>query len=490
MHFHIVRRKGSSIGHPHGLWFPPEIYESMSSCFTSPVLLSGVAMLILLAFLVAAGCIATPQTPALSITPSVVLSGDPVTIAVTGFSPGELVRIDAVQEVRNATLRSHAIFVADEQGRVLPNNQAPVEGTYSGIDPQGIFWSMAPGPGERPDVFSRTTAPSFITISVRTDSGVNLSQVLECRLVGDGVTRIPVDEAGVHGTLFLPEGTGSRPALIYLGGSEGGINEGISAIFASKGYVTLSLGYFGLPGLPLELVGVPVETVGDAVQFLNRHPRVQEDRIAIYGASKGAELALLSATRYPSIRAVIANSPSGVVFQGISMDWSAGPRSSWSENGTDIPYVPFIWYGEDDPILVSMGEAAANGTPWGTLAMYERALGDEGAVRNATIPVERINGPVLLLSAGKDTVWPSSRLSADIMARRAEYHHPFPDQRLDYPASGHMIRTPWQSTELNRIYLPGGMIEDLGGIPPENAKAAADSWPKIQDFLKEALGSS
>jgi dienelactone hydrolase len=444
---------------------------------------------LLLAFLFAAGCIATPQTPTLSITPAVVLSGDPVSITVTGHTPGEQVRIEALQEVRNATLRSYAVFVADEQGRVLPDEHAPVDGTYAGVDPQGLFWSMAPGPGEHPDVFSRTIAPSFITISASTDSGANLSKVLERRLMGDGVTRVPVDEAGVHGTLFLPAGSDPCPALIYLGGSEGGINEGIAAIFASKGYVTLAPAYFGLPGLPPELVGVPVETVGDAVRFLNQHPQVQEDRIAIYGASKGAELALLSATRYPEVCAVVANSPGSVVFQGISLDWSAGPRSSWSENGSDLPYVPFVWYGEDDPILVSMGEAAMNGTPWGTLAMYERALNDEAAVRNATIPVERINGPILLLSAGKDTVWPSSQMSEDIMARLAKYRHPFPDQRLDYPASGHMIRTPWQSTELNRIYLPGGMIEDLGGIPPENARAAADSWPKIQEFLKEALGS-
>ncbi|HNQ29921.1 MAG TPA: acyl-CoA thioester hydrolase/BAAT C-terminal domain-containing protein [Methanolinea sp.] len=461
----------------------------MPSCFTCPVLLSGTAVLILVVFLVAAGCIATPQAPSLSVTPAVVLSGDPVTITITGIAPGERVRVEAVQEVRNATLHSYAVFVADGQGRVLPDVHAPVDGTYGGVDPQGLFWSLAPGPGEHPDVFSRTTAPSFITISARTESGVNLSRVLERRLMGDGVTRVPVNEAGVRGTLFLPNGSDPHPALIYLGGSEGGVNEGIAAIFASKGYVTLALAYFGVPGLPQELVGIPVENVGDAVRFLNHHPRVKEDHIAIYGASKGAELALLSATRYPEIRAVIANSPASVVFQGISMDWSAGPRSSWSENGSDLPYVPFIWYGDDDPILVSMGEAAQNGTPWGTLAMYERALGDEAAVSNATIPVERINGPVLLLSAGKDTVWPSSRMSGDIMARLAEYRHPFPDMRLDYPGSGHMIRTPWQSTELNRIFLPGGMIEDLGGIPPENAKAAADSWPKVQEFLRVALGS-
>lgn len=461
----------------------------MPSCIAYSAALSGIATILMLITLAATGCIATPQAPALSVTPAVVLSGDPVSIAVTGVAPGERVRVEAVQEVRNATLRSYAVFVADGQGRVLPDVHAPVEGTYSGVDPQGLFWSLAPGPGEHPDVFSRTTAPSFITISARTESGVNLSQALERRLMGNGVTRVPVDEAGVRGTLFLPEGTGPRPALIYLGGSEGGVNEGIAAIFASKGYVTLALAYFGLPGLPQELVGIPVETVGDAVLFLNHHPRVKKDHIAIYGASKGAELALLSATRYQEIRAVVANSPASVVFQGISMDWSAGPRSSWSEKGSDLSFVPFIWYGDDDPILVSMGDAAQNGTPWGTLAMYERALGDAAAVSNATIPVERINGPVLLLSAGKDTVWPSSRMSTDIMARLTEYRHPFPDTRLDYPGSGHMIRTPWQSTELNRIYLPGGMIEDLGGIPPENAKAAADSWPKVQEFLREALGS-
>jgi len=461
----------------------------MPSCFPFPVLLSSATVLILVVSLVAAGCIATPQAPALSVTPPVVLSGDPVTIAVTGVAPGEKVRIEAVQPVRNGTLRSYAVFAADGNGRVLPDSMAPLEGTYTGVDPQGLFWSLAPGPGEHPDVFSRTIAPSFITISARTESGMNLSQVLERRLMGDGVSRVPVDESGVHGTLFLPAGSEPRPALIYLGGSEGGVNEGIAAIFASKGYVTLALAYFGVPGLPQDLAGIPVETVGDAVRFLNRHPRVMKGRIGVYGASKGAELALLAATRYPEIRAVVANSPSHVVFQGISMDWCTGPHSSWSEHGSDLPYVPFIWYGDDDPILVSMGEAATNGTPWGTLPMYERALSDETAVRNATIPVERINGPVLLLSAGKDTVWPSSRMSAAIMARLAEFRHPFPDMRLDYPESGHMIRTPWQSTMLNRIYLPGGMIEDLGGIPPENAKAAADSWPKVQHFLREALGS-
>jgi hypothetical protein len=52
-----------------------------------------------------------------------------------------------------------------------------------------------------------------------------------------------------------------------------------------------------------------------------------------------------------------------------------------------------------------------------------------------------------------------------------------------------MIRTPWQSAMLNRISLPGGLIEDLGGVFPENARAAADSWPKVQEFLRSALGA-
>jgi alpha-beta hydrolase superfamily lysophospholipase len=63
--------------------------------------------------------------------------------------------------------------------------------------------------------------------------------------------------------------------------------------------------------------------------------------------------------------------------------------------------------------------------------MYERAFSGEAAVGNATIPAERIKGPVLLLSAGKDTVWPSLRLSRDIMSRLGDHHHPFPDKRFN-----------------------------------------------------------
>jgi len=75
-----------------------KFYENMPSCFSFPVLPSAAPPLILMVFLVATGCIATPQTPALSVTPAVVLSGDPVSIAVTGISPGEKVRIEVVQE--------------------------------------------------------------------------------------------------------------------------------------------------------------------------------------------------------------------------------------------------------------------------------------------------------------------------------------------------------------------------------------------------------
>ncbi len=52
--------------------------------------------------------------------------------------------------------------------------------------------------------------------------------------------------------------------------------------------------------------------------------------------------------------------------------------------------------------------------------MYEYALQNREAVEKATIRVERINGPVLLVSGGLDGVWPAGKMSEMIMGRLGE----------------------------------------------------------------------
>jgi acetyl esterase/lipase len=68
-----------------------------------------------------------------------------------------------------------------------------------------------------------------------------------------------------------------------------------AGLLAAHGYPTLSLAYFGEPGLPRELVNVPLEYFARAVRVLRRQPGVDPDHIAVMGDSRGGEAALLVA---------------------------------------------------------------------------------------------------------------------------------------------------------------------------------------------------
>jgi dienelactone hydrolase len=423
----------------------------------------------------------------LDVEPSAALSGEGWRIKVSGLPPGAMVKLVAEQEdVNGVKWEAGAVFQADSEGSVHPAVQAPVSGTYTGVDPAGLFWSMRPVSGMKsPGAFGKSLAPQTIVISVEANGQRILSRTVERLLVLPGVKRLEVREPGVVGTLFLPPGEGRHPAIIVLSGSEGGTYEPAAAVYASHGFVTLALAYFGMEGLPPALVEIPVETVGRAISWLKAHPRVNKDAIGVWGASKGAELALLAASYYPEIKAVVAKSPSAVVFEGVSAEMGRNHKSSWSVGGEPLPFVPISFNKE---LAESFGAAMAKREPWPTAPMYEYAMENEGAVEKAVIKVEKINGPVLLVSGGQDGVWPAGKFAAMIIGRLKAKGHPFLDVHLHYEAAGHQIVAPYSPTTVNWLTLPGNLVEALGGTPEGNALASMDSWPAILDFLRAHLG--
>ncbi len=426
------------------------------------------------------------RAPSLEVEPLAALPGEPWRIKVAGLVPGAPVRLVAAQEDGyGVKWESSAVFNADHEGAVNPAVHAPVSGTYQGVDPAGLFWSMRPVAGVAAGAFGKSLAPQKITISVEADGGRILSRTVERLLLLPGVERVEVREPGVVGTLFLPPGEGRRPAVIVLSGSEGGTYEPAAAIYASHGYVTFALAYFGMDGLPPALTDIPVETVERALNWLETHPRVNKDAIGVWGASKGAELALLAASYYPQIKAVVAKSPSAVVFEGTSAEMGRNHKTSWTINGEPLPFVPIVFNKE---LSDSFFAAMAKKQPWPTAPMYEYALRNKEAVEKAAIKVEKINGPVLLVSGGQDGVWPAGRMAEMIIERLEAKGHPFPDVHLHYEAAGHQISAPYSPTTVNWLQIPGSFAEDLGGTPAGNAAAAMDSWSKILIFLRTHLG--
>lgn len=288
------------------------------------------------------------------------------------------------------------------------------------------------------------------------------------------------------GTLFRPSGSTPSPAVIALGGAGGGLSDGGAENLASEGFAALALSYFGVPPLPRELVEIPLEYFERALAWLRAQPGVDAERVAVVGNSKGAELALLLGAVYPEdVGAVVGYAPSPLVWQGITFDrevYYGGPRSPWSFRGIPVPFVPLPRPLPSELVRITgsfFDGRAVSGRPF-----YERALASRTAMEAAAIAVEKINGPVMLISGTGDELWPSTRFATMTIERLEAHGHPFPHEHLVYKGAGHLITLPGYEPEQGWVRRV-----KLGGTPEANEHANTDSWPRVLGFLKQSLGN-
>lgn len=289
---------------------------------------------------------------------------------------------------------------------------------------------------------------------------------------GPGGERI--SDAGLLGNYYRADGDG-RPAVLVLGGSEGGISDGpdgAARALREKGYSALALSYWGGPGQKPRMEDLPLETFDTAIEWLKKQPEVDPKRLAIMGASKGGEASVVVGSRHPDIKATVGYVPSHVVWQGLDQaePWRlfTGMSSTWSAAGQPLPYVP---YSED-----------FRGGP--LVELYRMSLQNVPAHQDAIIPVEKAAGPMLLVCGGVDTMWPSCDMS-DAVRDRAAAENGRPVSVLDYPQAGHLIFGP---------PLPAdspfrARLAEMGGTVESNSAALEDSWPKVLAFLEKNLRS-
>ena len=121
---------------------------------------------------------------------------------------------------------------------------------------------------------------------------------------------------------------------------------------------------------------------------------------------------------------------------------------------------------------------------------YLVPLRDPHYVAKVSIPVERIQGPVLMISGRDDCLWPSTELTEFAVQRFRQKDFPFHFEHLSYPSAGHSIAWPnAPATMLKSKHPVSGEDMDMGGTPEGTAHARQDSWPRVLAFLKNALVS-
>jgi dienelactone hydrolase len=285
------------------------------------------------------------------------------------------------------------------------------------------------------------------------------------------------------GTICTPAGNGKHPAMLLLGGSEGGDSMArVAMVFAGDGYVAASVAYFGLPGLPQSLQLVPVETVGKALTAIARRSDVDPHRIGAFGVSKGGEFVLLAASTYPAIHAVVADVPSPFAWEGIPAGATSTHDSSWTVGGKPLPFVPFT-----DALGVAFGKAFSTHTPLALRPAYDAAMQNDAAADAAAFHLENIDGPVLFFGAGDDQIWNSVALSRRGLAYLKARGHTFADASQEFPDAGHLFLFATPDRPLVDAPFAAGLTLELGGTAQANVSAAAQAWPRMLTFLREAL---
>lgn len=411
------------------------------------------------------------------------LWADPLDLRVTGLSPNRAATITA----RFTGWGASAVFTADATGTIDVASAAPESGSYEGVDADGLVWSMTRS--SSPD--DPADDPFGLRVRVEVDGETVATRELARVAQTDDVTCVDVNDAGLVGFYCAKQGAAPSGAVVTFGGSEGGLATGKAhaRYFASLGHPSLGLAYFGASGVPPTLSEIPLEYFETAFGWVEAQPGVEKGKLAVVGASRGGELALLLGASFPEVTAVVAELPSGLVWPGITEGGALGP--AWTLGGAPLAY------------LSGAGSEKKITEPDGVVAFSDRdafvasiAAATPAEIDAATIHVERTRGPILLLAGASDDLWPSCDLAKVATDRLAASGHDaaFGDALVCYPDAGHnvdsfTVSVPTTSAMHTQQPVDGRYLA-LGGTPAGIAHAARDADGRIRAFLAATLGGS
>ncbi|MER1957159.1 MAG: acyl-CoA thioesterase/bile acid-CoA:amino acid N-acyltransferase family protein [Solibacillus sp.] len=397
-----------------------------------------------------------------------------IDIEIIGLKPFEEVVIEAKRLSSTSNpfyLQSYATYIANDKGEVNLASQEPINGTYFGVEPMGLFWSL-----ERIDDDSEITAStsevhSLSPQSVRLSLFINNEEIHQVTIQrlwqAPHITRESIRVEGLVGTFFY-EKNATKPGIIVVGGSEGGIYEYPSTLLAAHGFSVLALGYFGVDGLPKSALNIPLEYIKTAIDWMKKQDEVADGWLGMHGTSKGAELALLAASLFSDIRAVVALNGFAVPFSAI-VPWTDDEflPPAWQYKGKPLPYLS-----PNNPVEVALAcKEMWNEKKGNPLGMWYAALASNPTeVKNAIIPVEKINGSILLIGGDADEV-DTVGLSKLAVDRIKEKHSNNVCEQLIYANAGHAIS------------IPNIVQSFVQGTKHDTNFASKDSWEKTIAFF-------
>lgn len=282
-----------------------------------------------------------------------------------------------------------------------------------------------------------------------------------------------VERPDIVGNFYPAIGKSSGPVLV-IGGSDGGISataDNIAKALSEAGFDALAASYWGAPGQPLEMKALPLEAFDASIDFLKKRSN-RGQRVAILGYSKGAEAALLLATRRSDLAGIVAGAPTNVSWQALDFIGAfVGGTSTFSYEGKALPYLPYSGIDFFDGPTV--------------FEIHDISLRRVANHPSAAIEIEKSQAPVLLLCGSKDLIWPACDMAKSLVQRAGNNGAKQP-RLLSYPQAGHGVLGPPPSGVLREDPL----VTKLTRTAKSDAEARVDAWPQVIAFLRDSFGTT
>nr|CAB3225047.1 bile acid-CoA:amino acid N-acyltransferase-like [Phallusia mammillata] len=435
---------------------------------------------------------------AVQVTPNPSIFDEKIQITISNLIPFQDITIFTYVPVSQfCHYESFAQYKASKSGSVNMCADACIGGSYEGVEPMGLIWSVkafaenkrkivrfAQGGYPQPVIYYLIVYEGRIediaTLRAwalkKTKAPLASAQITKL-YVAPGVKRIVVRENGLVGTLFLPKEKGPFPGVINLYGGYPGVLEMKSALHAANGIASLTLAYYGVEGLPKHVDDTQdVSYFEKGVEFMTQHPQVDSrNGIGVVSICKGSILALAMATCLKGIKCVVwvNNSVNAVcgdikykdrVFHDIGVEFDLPQTSEPIPIGSD--YLNFL-------------------PPDFTLKKF----GEELQSKNSIVPFHEQQHVSYLFIAGLDDQACPTKLTvqlAELMLMKSKH----PDYKVvKYEKTGHLIEPPF-SPHAPSYFQPGKPFHvhvSCGGETTAHCKAQEDAWKVHLQFLKEKL---
>ncbi|MCC6276516.1 MAG: prolyl oligopeptidase family serine peptidase [Oligoflexia bacterium] len=225
------------------------------------------------------------------------------------------------------------------------------------------------------------------------------SSSLPTRLIDVSQKEMGLDSTSeVRAKLVVPNNQEVKGGLVLLHGSEGGGSGHTLAqaqLLAASGYAALVICYKSCDSSLVRFDQIEIEDTYKALDWFRNSKYLTSKKVALYGVSRGAELAMLLA-------AISANTP------GLKP-----PDALATHAVTDRVVGGFFWYhwyhyenGDARKPLPPTQDPELHNPLMIELEQPWRWRGStEGLSEDTRIPIERFKGPVLVTHGAKDPIW-------------------------------------------------------------------------------------